>query len=131
MIEEAVEKHQDYLFRFAYFRIGNRKDAEDVVQNVFLKVLDKRINLADERKLKMYLFRAVYHACIDYSRSAVGFVPIEDTPAVDDGNGTTDEELQLELTDTRKFEVTIRFKFNATKEKYRGQNAGESERNRL
>ena len=35
ILEKLVEANQDYLFRFAYFRVGSREGAEDIVQNVF------------------------------------------------------------------------------------------------
>ena len=37
-LEGIVEERQDWLFRFAYMRIGIREDAEDVVQEVLLSV---------------------------------------------------------------------------------------------
>ena len=37
-LERIVEERQDWLFRFAYMRIGIREDAEDVVQEVLLSV---------------------------------------------------------------------------------------------
>ena len=37
-LERIVAERQDWLFRFAYMRIGIREDAEDVVQEVLLSV---------------------------------------------------------------------------------------------
>ena len=37
-LERIVAERQDWLFRFAYMRIGIREDAEDVVQEVLLGV---------------------------------------------------------------------------------------------
>ena len=37
-LERIVVERQDWLFRFAYMRIGIREDAEDVVQEVLLSV---------------------------------------------------------------------------------------------
>lgn len=33
-LESLVDNRQDWLFRFAYIRIGQREDAEDIVQEV-------------------------------------------------------------------------------------------------
>ena len=35
-LERIVTERQDWLFRFAYMRIGIREDAEDLVQEVLL-----------------------------------------------------------------------------------------------
>ncbi len=32
-LESLVDNRQDWLFRFAYIRIGQREDAEDIVQD--------------------------------------------------------------------------------------------------
>ena len=37
-LERIVAERQDWLFRFAYMRIGRREDAEDLVQEVLLKL---------------------------------------------------------------------------------------------
>ena len=37
-LERIVTERQDWLFRFAYMRIGIREEAEDVVQNALLSV---------------------------------------------------------------------------------------------
>lgn len=36
-LESLVDNRQDWLFRFAYIRIGQREDAEDIVQEVLLR----------------------------------------------------------------------------------------------
>lgn len=40
-LESLVDNRQDWLFRFAYIRIGQREDAEDIVQEVLLRNLHK------------------------------------------------------------------------------------------
>ena len=49
-LERIVEERQDWLFRFAYMRIGIREDAEDVVQEALLNVF-RRLR---EKRIKMY-----------------------------------------------------------------------------
>ena len=70
ILEKLVEANQDYLFRFAYFRVGSREVAEDIVQNVFLKLIENCIDLALMKSPRMYLFRMVSNRCIDYQRRA-------------------------------------------------------------
>ena len=49
-LERIFEERQDWLFRFAYMRIGIREDAEDVVQEALLNVF-RRLR---EKRIKMY-----------------------------------------------------------------------------
>lgn len=39
--ERLVEEYGDMVFRLAYAKTGNRQDAEDVTQEVFLRLLRK------------------------------------------------------------------------------------------
>lgn len=67
--ERIVAERQDWLFRFAYMRIGNREDAEDVVQDVFLRFFQKGGVLDGVESIERYLTRSISNACADYFRS--------------------------------------------------------------
>lgn len=67
-LETVIEQNQDYLFRFAYFRIGNREDAEDIIQDVFLRLFEKEFVIENDESMRMYLYRMVYNACNDWHR---------------------------------------------------------------
>jgi len=67
-LEKIVLKEQDRLFRFAYMRIGNRSDAEDILQDVFLKLFRSEENLRHVSNLEYYLIRSVGNCCRDYQR---------------------------------------------------------------
>ena len=46
----------------------NPATAEDLVQDVFLKVWQKKLFLFLKEGIKTYLYRSVQHACLDYLR---------------------------------------------------------------
>ena len=76
-LERIVEERQDWLFRFAYMRIGIREDAEDVVQEVLLSVFRRLRDKTSMDNVEQYLIRAISNACIDYSRrNHLKIVPI-------------------------------------------------------
>ena len=64
-LEQIINLKQDWLFRFAYLRVGSREDAEDIVQEVLLK-LARTLGHIDD--VERYLICAVRNACIDYMR---------------------------------------------------------------
>ena len=75
-LEELVERYRQPLFRFAFFRLGSRMDAEDVVQDAFLKWASK-----PERSVgnpQAYLFRMVSNGCCDRHRRRAPLVPLDD-----------------------------------------------------
>lgn len=64
-IDQVIEENLDALVRFAYFRISDRAEAEDVVYEAVLRLLEKREMVNDAR---CYLFRIVYNLCQDRFR---------------------------------------------------------------
>ena len=77
-LERIVEERQDWLFRFAYMRIGIREDAEDVVQEVLLSVFRRLREKTSMDNLENYLIRAINNACTDYQRrKPLRVVPLE------------------------------------------------------
>jgi len=67
-LERIVAERQDWLFRFAYMRIGIREDAEDLVQEVLLSVFRRLQEKTQTLNVEQYLIRAISNACIDYFR---------------------------------------------------------------
>lgn len=64
---KCVQHFSDGLFRFVLSNIRNREMAEDIVQESFLKIWERRDAIPME-KAKPYLFTTAYHALIDQTR---------------------------------------------------------------
>ena len=78
-LSQWIDEWQEQLFRYAYFRLGNRSDAEDVVQDAFLKIASTTSAIANP---KAYLFRIVANGCVDSLRHKLRLKPLEEkTPA--------------------------------------------------
>ena len=71
---EWVDEWQDALFRYAFFKVGDRADAEDVVQDAFLKAASTPAAIKNP---KAYLFRTVTNGCIDSMKRKSKLLPIE------------------------------------------------------
>lgn len=54
------------LCGFAARFVQQPETAEEIVQNIFLKLWEKRHSFSIETSLKSYLFRAVYNSCHNY-----------------------------------------------------------------
>ena len=83
MDNEAVlrlfDKYADDAFRLAYSYLGSRPEAEDVVQDVFLKLIRSDIVIS-KGKEKTYILTMTANACRDVLKSGriVFRVPFED-----------------------------------------------------
>ena len=63
-----VETYAQRLARYAFRLLGNRQDAEDVVQEVFVRAFSDRSKRTEITAVGPYLYRAVANACTDVLR---------------------------------------------------------------
>ncbi len=95
-ISRIIEDNLDYLVRFAFYRLGNHDEAEDLVYDAVLKFLEKGTNNIKPESVRLYLFRIVHNLCQDYVRSGKrDIMHIEDY----DIESTSYEILDLEDAD--------------------------------
>jgi RNA polymerase sigma-70 factor, ECF subfamily len=65
---ELYQRHSEAVYRTALRVTGNQADAEDVLQNVFLRILDRQLNVDPNWSPESYLRRAATNASIDLLR---------------------------------------------------------------
>lgn len=61
--ENTVKKYADMVFRIALNECKNREDAEDMVQNTFLKLLQHKKTFSSEEHRKHWLIRVTINEC--------------------------------------------------------------------
>ena len=61
--------YSDSIFKLAYSYVGSMQDAEDIVQNIFLKLIQKDIHISTGKE-KSYLLTMTVNACKDFMKSA-------------------------------------------------------------
>ncbi len=66
--EALVDYFQDRLVRFAVRKVGCLADAEDIVQEVFIKAFAQRADLSAVTKVAPYLYRMTSNLCTDRRR---------------------------------------------------------------
>ena len=62
-LEELVDRHEDTLFRAALAILGDVQEAEDAVQDTFLRYLEKRPELRDGDHEKAWLLKVTANRC--------------------------------------------------------------------
>jgi len=66
--QTAVERYADMVVRIAYHNLKNQSDAEDIAQEVFIKLL-KQPGFNDDGHLKAWLIRVTVNQCRDFKKS--------------------------------------------------------------
>ncbi len=56
-IEQLVKTHSDSMLKAAYAVLKNRDDAEDAVQEAFMKLMEKQPDFTDDEHAKAWLLR--------------------------------------------------------------------------
>ena len=103
MNNEAVlrlfDTYADDAFRLAYTYLGSRADAEDVVQDVFVKLIRSDITIT-KGKEKSYILTMTANRCRDFLKSAdvVFKAPFDD--AVEAGS-----DIEIDEEDTEMYEA--------------------------
>jgi RNA polymerase sigma-70 factor (ECF subfamily) len=67
--EEVFREHCQFIYRSAYSVTGNRQDAEDVLQNIFVKLIERELPSALMRNPKAYLYRAAVNLALNTIRT--------------------------------------------------------------
>ncbi len=65
LFERTFKEHFKGLHAYAYTMLKDEQAAEDVVQNIFLKLWEKKERIQIERSIAAYLYRSVYNDCIN------------------------------------------------------------------
>jgi RNA polymerase sigma-70 factor (ECF subfamily) len=66
--QALVERHRSMVYRVAYQFAGNHHDAEDIAQEVFIKVYRSLDRFRQDAQVTSWMYRIVMNACIDHRR---------------------------------------------------------------
>jgi len=98
------ERHHARVYRFCLRIVGNRQTAEDLVQDVFMRMLRYRTTFRDDVAFGPWMFRIARNACTDHLRRvareggphATSATSVEDLPS-NDGSIAEEEDDRAEL----------------------------------
>ncbi|MGC8928713.1 MAG: RNA polymerase sigma factor [Myxococcota bacterium] len=102
--DEFYKRYYFGLVRFVMSYCNDRTLAEDVVQDIFLKLMDFRIRLGFVKNIKGYIYSAVINRCRDILRQRRDYSPVdddrnEDFATVDKGDEIVDARIVNRLVE--------------------------------
>ncbi len=69
-MEHAIGRHRGAVIRLAMARTRCAADAQDVAQDVFIKLLRSTVSFHSDDHLRAWLLRATHDSCVDLHRQA-------------------------------------------------------------
>ena len=86
---EIVNRHSKRFYSIAYRFIFNKDDAEDIVQEAFMKLWEKRLNWNPNKEAKFttWFYKVVLNLCIDHNRKKKPEPLSEEMPLIDKQQG--------------------------------------------
>lgn len=88
LFEKLFREHYEPLANYAYSILKNKEDAEDIVQDVFVKVWQNTAQVIETPQVKFYLLTAIRNNAISLLRKQAGkrhVEPLEEHLPADNG----------------------------------------------
>lgn len=122
-LEILLRRHERQVYGLAYRVLGNKADAEDAMQEVFLNVFRKVRTFKHDSAFATWLHRLTVNACYDIGRKRARTpVPVEEV-ATESGDRITSSDTTIviegalqQLSVDHRVAVTMRHQFDMTYE---------------
>ena len=92
------------LYRYAFRFLSNKEDAEDAVQEIFLKLWKMRDKLSDYRNIQAFTITMTRNHCLDrLRRKKIDYI-------IDNGNDdirTSDMNFETRMENSEKFRIIL------------------------
>ncbi len=104
--EEFISAHMRRVFLLIYRIVGNVADAQDLTQEVFIKVLQRQEQLRDPDKAAHWLSRIASNTAIDFLRRShrVSFSELDEVPPIASPAAESPEQTVLRAEREARFQ---------------------------
>lgn len=95
-IDKVLDEYSDLVYRIAYTQMNQRADAEDIYQDVFIKLMKNYKKIENKKHLKYWLIRVTINCCRSQQTSAwkIRTVSFDDSLLTSEKAVTKDEDLE-------------------------------------
>lgn len=64
--EEIIDRYEKKIFRYVFYLIGNKQDAQDVSQEAFIKIYINLLGFNKKLKFSSWIFRIAHNEAINF-----------------------------------------------------------------
>ena len=113
--EKLFDRHRVLVYRFAYQMTSRRDDAEDIVQEAFVRAYQNLHRYRDEAKFTTWLLRIATNLCTDQARMAQRRLALEQQEAAGalDWMTSGDTEDPIQNLEANRRKIALRKALNA------------------
>ena len=76
-VHDCITRYKDTVYRLAFARTGSRQDADDIFQDVFMKLFTSNPSFESEEHLKAWLIHVAINECKRYITKNRPFVSLD------------------------------------------------------
>lgn len=88
----------DPVYRFVYFRVNSKEEAEDLTETIFMKMFEKIGNYQDKGlPFEAWIFRIARNQVIDYYRTKKHSVQLDESLEIEDTKKSVEEIVEIKL----------------------------------
>ncbi|MBP3707406.1 MAG: sigma-70 family RNA polymerase sigma factor [Clostridia bacterium] len=69
-VEKVVRKYADLVYRVAFSMLRNKDDAEDIFQDVFIKLCTENVKFLSKEHEKAWIIRVTKNKCLDFLKKS-------------------------------------------------------------
>lgn len=102
---DLYELHLEELYRYIYYRVSLKEDAEDMTEQVFLKAWESLSAYRGDASFKSWLYRIARNAIVDHYRTRKYNAPLDDNSALADKKAQPEELALAQDRATRLIEA--------------------------
>lgn len=110
-LEELIRRHQDWIFNIALRMVRNPHDAEDVTQEILIKMMIKLSTFQGKSSFRTWLYRIVANHVIDMKRQSQESL----LSSFDQQGRLIDESPNMEPPDAQSVPVDVKLLIEETK----------------
>jgi RNA polymerase sigma-70 factor (ECF subfamily) len=98
---DLYELYLKDVYRFVFYRVSNKEDAEDLTEQVFLKAWENLPNYRGGISFKAWLYRIARNATVDHYRTRKQDLSLDEDVPIPDGNEEPEEQAAAQETSAR------------------------------
>jgi RNA polymerase sigma-70 factor (ECF subfamily) len=96
---QLYDRFVEKIYKYIYYKVGSKSDAEDLTAQVFLKAWEALGHYRlTERPFSAWLYRIAHNLVVDHFRMRREAVPIDEVTRIDGKDGDLDDVTQRHLT---------------------------------